>query len=57
MVDVCREFTNLHANYTDTIVKFAKNSVKTGAPLNAPIWWIAPEDPNAFKINDRKYYV
>lgn len=28
--------------------------IKTGAPLNPPIWWVDPTDKTAHKINDGK---
>lgn len=27
-------------------------AVKTGAPVNPPIWWVDPDNQEAHKIND-----
>lgn len=43
---------NLRNNYTDTIVDLMKNTVAKGSPVNPPVWWIDPTDPDAHDISD-----
>ena len=35
-------------------MKLMKKAVETGAPINPPIWWVAPSSIEAYKINDGK---
>ncbi|XP_050532348.1 myogenesis-regulating glycosidase-like [Daktulosphaira vitifoliae] len=49
---ICKKFWNLHLQYADVIVKLMENAVKNGDPINPPIWWIDPNDPTAFSIDD-----
>lgn len=30
-------------------------ATKTGNPVNPPIWWIDPENPETYSINDGKF--
>lgn len=53
-IEISRNFTKLHADYTSVIINQFKLAVKTGQPVNAPIWWIDPEDVVAHQINDGK---
>ncbi|XP_071643111.1 myogenesis-regulating glycosidase-like [Temnothorax longispinosus] len=51
-IEICREYTELHANYTDEIINAMKQAIEKGTPVNPPIWWIDPLNPEAHKIND-----
>ena len=51
-ITISRKFTQLHADYTELIMKRFKLAVSTGEPVNPPIWWIAPEDKIAQEISD-----
>ncbi|XP_015190744.1 PREDICTED: uncharacterized family 31 glucosidase KIAA1161 isoform X1 [Polistes dominula] len=51
-VAICKKYTDLHASITPLIIDAMDESVKTGAPLNPPIWWVDPTDKIAHKIND-----
>ena len=51
-VAISKKFTDLHAQVSPTIVKLMKKAVETGAPLNAPIWWLDPTNTYAHKVND-----
>ena len=46
--------TDLHVEATPRIVNAMKKAVKTGAPVNPPIWWVDPTNKEAYKINDGK---
>ncbi|KAL2735533.1 myogenesis-regulating glycosidase isoform X1 [Vespula squamosa] len=51
-VAICKKYTDLHADITPLILDRMNESIKTGAPLNPPIWWVDPTDKTAHKIND-----
>lgn len=51
-VEICKKFTALHFKYSKLILGLMQQSVDTGAPLNAPIWWVDPQNAVAHKIND-----
>ncbi|KAF5301695.1 hypothetical protein FQR65_LT08782 [Abscondita terminalis] len=44
---ISRKFINLHQKYAPYIIKQMQISVEKGYPVNAPLWWIAPNDPLA----------
>ncbi|KAF7401558.1 hypothetical protein HZH68_007378 [Vespula germanica] len=51
-VAICKKYTDLHAAITPLILDRMNESIRTGAPLNPPIWWVDPTDKTAHKIND-----
>ncbi|XP_011693783.1 PREDICTED: uncharacterized family 31 glucosidase KIAA1161 [Wasmannia auropunctata] len=51
-VAICKEYTELHDNYKDEILKAMQQAIDNGTPVNPPIWWIDPSDKEAHKIND-----
>ena len=51
-IDICKQYTDLHAKYSDEIMKAFQAAVKRGEPVNPPIWWLDPEDTVALGIND-----
>lgn len=53
-IQICKHFTELHAQYSDEIIKTLQASVDRGEPVNPPIWWLDPQDEFALKINDGK---
>ncbi|GAB0098690.1 uncharacterized family 31 glucosidase KIAA1161 [Sergentomyia squamirostris] len=52
IVDLCREFVELHEKYADHISRAFDTAVMFGNPVNAPIWWIDPNNPVAHGIYD-----
>lgn len=48
---ISKKFVNLHVQYADKIIEAMKNSVKHGTPVNAPLWWIDPTDPETYLID------
>ncbi|XP_075979494.1 myogenesis-regulating glycosidase-like isoform X2 [Anticarsia gemmatalis] len=52
-ITISLKFVELHAQYTPTIVAACKKAVSDGAPVNPPIWWIAPNDTEAHDIWDQ----
>lgn len=53
-IELSRRFIDLHAQYSDEIMKRFRLAVRTGEPVNPPLWWIAPDDRTAQQIDDRK---
>ncbi|XP_044741376.1 myogenesis-regulating glycosidase-like isoform X2 [Chrysoperla carnea] len=53
VLGISQKFVKLHAEYTPVIIEEAKTAIKEGIPLNAPVWWVAPEDPQTYRINDQ----
>ncbi|XP_061719795.1 myogenesis-regulating glycosidase-like [Cydia pomonella] len=51
-VEICRKYTQLHADYADDIVAAMEASVRDGTPVNAPIWWLDPTDEIALATWD-----
>lgn len=47
VVSLSKKFVELHANYSSHIIELMEKNARTGAPVNPPIWWIAPDDPVA----------
>lgn len=52
--DICRKFTDLHAQYANTINDTFARAVKDGFPVNPPIWWVDPTSKAAHPIWDGK---
>ncbi|CAK1542400.1 unnamed protein product [Leptosia nina] len=51
-VEICRKYTQVHADFADEIVAAMEASVRDGTPVNAPIWWIDPQDEEALGVWD-----
>ncbi|KAJ3658461.1 hypothetical protein Zmor_010196 [Zophobas morio] len=52
-VAIIKKFVALHDEYTDSILNAMENSISTGTPVNPPIWWVDPTNPDALKSNDQ----
>lgn len=53
---ITKRFIDLHAQYAEDIIAVMKEHVKTGAPVNRPLWWNAPTDEVALTCDDGNYY-
>ncbi|VDI22641.1 Hypothetical predicted protein [Mytilus galloprovincialis] len=51
VVNISRKFVQLHEEYSDLIIKLAEESVRTGAPIIRPLWWISPLDKECQRID------
>lgn len=51
-VKISKHFVEMHESYAEQIIERMRLAVKTGEPLNPPIWWIDPTDKVAQKIHD-----
>ncbi len=54
MVQICKEVLVLREQYKDNIYAAANQAVSDGTPINRPIWWVDPTDPETFMIDNRK---
>ncbi|XP_053611423.1 myogenesis-regulating glycosidase-like isoform X2 [Plodia interpunctella] len=51
-IAICKKFVDLHAKFAPKIIATCRKSMETGAPVNPPIWWVAPNDTTAHDIWD-----
>ncbi|XP_068622814.1 myogenesis-regulating glycosidase-like [Battus philenor] len=51
-VEICRRYTQLHADYAEEIAEAMEEAVRSGTPVNPPIWWLDPTDQDALAIWD-----
>ncbi|XP_045501448.1 myogenesis-regulating glycosidase-like [Colias croceus] len=51
-IEISKKYTDLHAEYADQIYAAMHASVHDGSPVNPPLWWIDPTDPEALVIAD-----
>lgn len=51
VINLTRHYIKLHDDYTDTIIRLAKEAVDTAAPIIRPLWWVAPTDQVALTID------
>lgn len=54
--EISKKFVELHVNYTDIIVEAMENSTNYGYPVNPPIWWVDPTNPDALASDTRMYW-
>ncbi|KAK3731027.1 hypothetical protein RRG08_066043 [Elysia crispata] len=52
VVDMTRELLAMREKYVPRILELAQESVATGDPIIRPLWWVAPEDPEALVVSD-----
>lgn len=50
-MEICKNYTDLHAQYADKITELAIKATEDGSPINPPIWWIDPTDETAQVID------
>ncbi|CAK1581324.1 unnamed protein product [Parnassius mnemosyne] len=51
-VEICRRYTQLHADFAEEIAEAMQAAVNSGAPVNPPIWWHDPTDQEALAVWD-----
>ncbi|KAG5875297.1 hypothetical protein JTB14_028447 [Gonioctena quinquepunctata] len=49
---IVKKFVDLHKNYSNVIIEAMEECVRSGAPVNPPIWWIDPTDSTALACDD-----
>lgn len=50
-IEIARKFVNLHGSFAAKIHDLMEHAVKTGEPVNRPLWWIDPTDPICLTID------
>ncbi|XP_045501159.1 myogenesis-regulating glycosidase-like [Colias croceus] len=51
-VEICRKYTEVHAQFADEIAAAMEASVRDGTPVNPPVWWLDPTDEAALAVWD-----
>ncbi|WAR14813.1 MYORG-like protein [Mya arenaria] len=52
IVDIARTFTEMRENFSSVLIKFARESTRTGEPIIRPLWWMDPNDQVTWTIED-----
>lgn len=52
ITQLARKFIDLHTEHAPLIIELAKRRL-TGSPIIRPMWYIAPDDLNSWKIGDQ----
>ncbi|GJQ75090.1 hypothetical protein Trydic_g9703 [Trypoxylus dichotomus] len=53
-IEISKKFVELHTKYADKIIAAMNKSVSDGYPVNPPVWWVDPTNPEALK-QDTEY--
>lgn len=51
VVRIAHKMCDLHERYADKIIALAEEATRTGAPIIRALWWIAPLDEEALRID------
>lgn len=51
IVNISRKFVDMHESISSRIISLARHCVDTGEPIVRPIWWIAPNDQDALRLD------
>ncbi|KAM4723215.1 SITS-binding protein-like [Rhinophrynus dorsalis] len=53
VLNLTRKYIQKHQDYvTPVLIKYAEQWVNTGNPIYRPVWWMSPNDPVAFTIDN-----
>ena len=55
VVSIAQKMVALHIQYAPTIIQLAREAVTNGYPINRPLWWFDPTDPETFSIDSRNF--
>ena len=50
---ICRNYTNLHLEFTPLFEKLARQAARSGEPIVRPVFFLAPNDPDALACGDQ----
>jgi len=53
-IDICKKILAIRETYRDEIIAAANQAVQDGSPINRPLWWYDPTDPETLTI-DQEY--
>ncbi len=51
--NLSRRFQELHAEHSSTMLAIAKEATLAGEPLLRPLWYLAPDDPQSWPVDDQ----
>jgi alpha-glucosidase (family GH31 glycosyl hydrolase) len=51
--DVCRHYTELHLEFTPLFHQLAEQAARDGSPIVRPVFFLAPNDPDALACGDQ----
>lgn len=52
-VRIMKKFATLHKEYAPTIIRLARERVQTGSPIIRPLWYLEPDNPKTYEIDDQ----
>lgn len=51
-LEICRQYANLHFEFSEKIIQIAKQATQTGLPIVRPIFWLDSNDEIALRCDD-----
>lgn len=51
--DICRQYTELHLEFTPLFQQLAQQTARDGSPIVRPVFFLAPNDPDALACGDQ----
>lgn len=52
---VAKEMLSIREQNADVILRTVNQSLEMGMPINRPMWYVDPDDPTTFTVDDRKF--
>lgn len=52
VINIAKNMTKIHNMYVTGTVLSLKGDIQAGLPIIRPIWWVFPDDEEAFKVSD-----
>jgi alpha-glucosidase (family GH31 glycosyl hydrolase) len=49
---LCRQYAELHLEFTPRILELASEAILSGSPIIRPVWWLAIQDERALTCDD-----
>jgi len=53
VVEITKNVLEIREKYKDLLVNAANQAVVDGTPINPPMWWVDPEDPETYAIDSQ----
>lgn len=52
IINIARKFTEMRETFAPILLKYARESTRTGEPIVRPLWWVDPTDEVTWTIDD-----
>lgn len=52
IIQISRKFVEMHEEYSEILIKYAKLASQTGEPIIRALWWMDPDNEDALTIED-----